>query len=324
MSRLSPEFVGLSEFMRFVIDETSWNFDGLDPELCVEALEEVLDCIEFVRAHGHGCCRSDELFNMPIRDGRSFYELYHEDSPIPIPPEVRERIATIFSHLQEWDDWPTSLDAVIAGGASEFAPSIAWAHQQTTRHAANAVACISHPIRRNSGIIEVTVAAVTTAIWFVSKERDTELFFRWLITETTRTPEEMKSLSGSAFHGLDFVPGAFNGIKDMSVGYRNLVSVIVRHLSALSDDGARIFSGPWDRVAAEFGRFGVDISDENGGTKNNGTARAERTRIMNGETRIFWWHTKLKRQEDRIHLCPEKVRDGGRILIGIFCRHLTV
>jgi hypothetical protein len=310
--------------VRFVVDETSWNFDDLDPDLCVEALEKVLDCIEFVQARGHGCCRSDELFNMPLRDGRSFYELYHEDSPIPIPPEVRERIAIVFSHLPEWEDWPTSLDAAVAGGAPEFAPSIAWAHMQTTRCTAAAVACISHPIRRAIGLVEVTVAAVTTSVWFVSAERDTERFFRWLIEETTKNPEDMRALSTSAFPGLDFVEGAFNGIKGMSVGYRGLVSTIVRHLAALSDQGARIFSGPWDRVPAEFGRFGVDISDENGETKNNRTARVERTRIVNGETRVFWWHTKLERHQDRIHICPEKVSGGGRILVGIFCHHLTV
>lgn len=310
--------------MRFVVDETSWNLNDLDPVLCVEALEKVLDCIEFVQAQGHGCCRSDELFNMPIRDGRSFYELYHEDSPVPIPPEVRERIAVVFSHLPEWEDWPTSLDAAIAGDAPQFAPSIAWAHKQTTRCTARAVACISHPIRRPIGMVEVTVAAVTTTIWFVSEERDTELFFRWLIKETTESPEEMKALSASAFRGLDFIDGAFNGIKDMSTGYRSSVSVIVGHLAALSDEGVRIFSGSWSRVPAEFGRFGVDISDENGATKSNRTARSERTRIVNGEARVFWWHTKLERHQNRIHICPEQVRHGGRILVGIFCRHLTV
>jgi hypothetical protein len=310
--------------MRFVIDETSWNFNGLDPGLCVEVLEEVLDCIEFVQSQGHVCCRSDELFNMPIRDGRSFYELYHADSPIPIPRVVRERIAAVFSHLQEWEDWPASLDVIIAGNVPEFAPSIAWAHQQTTRCPTNAVACISHPVRRTSGQVDVTVAAVTTSIWFVSDERDSERFFRWLIAETTETPEGMRALSASAFLGLDFVEGAFNGIKTMSKPYRVLVPTIVRHLAALSDEGARIFSGPLDRVPAEFGPFGVNISDENGETKSNRSARVARTRTVHGETRVFWWHTKLERHQDRIHLCPQKVGIGGRILVGIFCHHLTV
>jgi hypothetical protein len=44
---------------------------------------------------------------------------------------------------------------------------------------------------------------------------------------------------------------------------------------------------------------------------------------VNGETRIFWWQTELERHQDRIYICPLKIRDGGRILVGIFCHHLT-
>src|SRR5271166_3854792 len=164
----------------------------------------------------------------------------------------------------------------------------------------------------------------TASVWFVSSARDAEYFFRWLIVEATVNPDEMEALSASAFRNLDFVTGAFNGIKSMSKPYRKLRQIIVVHLGAFSDEGARIFSGAWDRVPTEFGSLGVDISDENGDTKRNRIARIQRTRTVAGEQRVFWWHTRLERDRDRIHICPEKVRDRGRILVGIFCRHLTV
>jgi hypothetical protein len=313
--------------LRFIIDETSWNFDGLEPGLCIEALEEMLDRIDDAQLQGHGCCYSDDLFNMSVRDGRSFYELYADDSPIQIPPEVRIRIAAAFSRLRPWQDieapWPEELNPAIAGASPEFAPSIAWAHAQTMLGANRAVACITHPIRRTSGRIDVTVAGATTPIWFVSASRDAECFFRWLIVQTTDNPDEMEAFSTSAFRNLDFVKGAFNGIKSMSKPYRELRTEIVTHLAAFSDEGSRIFSGPWDRVPAEFGSFGVDISDENGATKSNRRAQNERTRLVEGEMRVFWWHSKLEPDRNRIHICPEKVREGGRILVGIFCRHLT-
>lgn len=314
--------------MRFVIDETSWNFDGLDPDRCVEALERMLDCIDDVQLQGHGCCYSDELFLLPIRDGRSFYDLYHDGSPIPIPPNVRERIATAFGRLRVWQDldtpWPESFEAAIGGGMPEYAASIAWAHAQTTRNPAQAVACISHPQRRQSGEIEVTVAGTAALVWFVLTIRDTERFFRWLIIKTTTRPDQMEALSTFGFRGLDFVKNAFDGIRNMSKPYRELAPAIVKHLAALSDEGARIFMGPWIRVPAEFGPFGVNISDENGETKRNGRAKAERTIVVDGEERIFWWHSKLEPHQDRIHICPEKVAHRGRVLVGIFCRHLTV
>jgi hypothetical protein len=314
--------------MRFVIDETSWNLDGLDPRRCVEALEEMLDCIDDVQAQGHGCCYSEDLFYLHIRDGLSFYELYRDDSPILIPPDVRIRIASAFNRLSKWQDvdlpWPESFDVAVAGAASELAPSIAWAYAQTRHNAADAIACITHPIRRETGKFEVSVSGTATSVWFVLTARDCERFFRWLIIESTTNSDEMEALSAFAFRGLDFVPKSFDGIGSMSKPYRVLVPAIVTHLAAFSDEGARIFSGAWNRASAEFGPFGVDISDENGNTKANATARAERTIIVNGEERIFWWHSKLERHQDRIHICPRKVADGGRILVGIFCDHLTV
>lgn len=312
--------------MRFVVDETSWVFDGLEPAVCIQALEEMLDCLDEAQVQGHGCCYSEDLFNMSIHGGRTFYELYDEGSVIPIPPELRMRIAVVFARLQVWQEldlaWPEDLNASVQGGAPDFAPSIAWAHAQTARDTTKAVACVSHPIRRTSGHIDVTVAGVTTACWFVLRSREVENFFRWLIVETTDNPDEMERLSSSAFQNLDFRDGAFDGIKSMSKPYRELRGPIVTHLAALSDEGIRIFSGPWDRAPAEFGAFGVDISDENGNTKANRTARTARTRTVGGAIRIFWWHTKLERDRDRIHICPEKVGSGGRILVGIFCRHL--
>ena len=251
------------------------------------------------------------------RTGRPFRSLIN----------VRERVAAAFARLPAWQDWdapwPESFDAAIAEGLPEFAPSIAWAHRQTISSKASSIACISHPIRRVSGKADVIVASEVAPVWFVSASRDSENFFRWLIIETTVNPDELAALAPFAFQGLDFVEGSFNGIKAMSKPYRTLVPTVVKHLAALSDDGARIFSDDWARVSAEFGSLGIDISDENGETKGNRVARIERTRTVNGEPRIFWWHTKLERHQDRIHLCPLKVRDGGRILVGIFCHHLS-
>ena len=53
-------------------------------------------------------------------------------------------------------------------------------------------------------------------------------------------------------------------------------------------------------------------------------ARADSTDGFEGADLICWWHTKLERYVDRIHLCPDLVASGGPIVVGIFCQHLTV
>jgi hypothetical protein len=96
--------------MRFVVDETSWIFDGLDPKTCVEMIEEMLDRLDDAQEHGHACYYSDELFKIAVRDCRTFYELYEANSPLTIPQDVRQRVAVAFSRLQTWQE----LDAFLA------------------------------------------------------------------------------------------------------------------------------------------------------------------------------------------------------------------
>jgi hypothetical protein len=313
--------------MRFVIDETSWCFDGLAPKACVEALEILLDRLSEAQEQGHGACYSDELFNKPIWQEKTFYDLYGPCSPVPIPLEVQERVASLFDKLPKWQEIPSQnpldFDVQIDKGGLEFAPSIAWAYAQTIHDSAHAVACIVFDGVRPAGAFQVSIASQAVTRWFVMNNQSCCEFFRWLIKETTHNSAEMEVFRISAFPNIDFVEGAFGGIKDMSKPYRELLEPLICHLAAFSDHGQRIFSGPWDRVPAEFGALGVDISDENGNTKRNSEARRERTIKICGEEIIFWWHSKLSPYRDRIHLYPDKIPKGGQLLVGIFCRHLT-
>jgi hypothetical protein len=161
-------------------------------------------------------------------------------------------------------------------------------------------------------------------IWFVQSASDMEKYFRWIIAEFASNPDEISALASAAFKKLIFVDGCFNGIPLMSKPCRQLAATIVHHLSAFSDEGQRIFKGPWQKAPAEFGPLGVDISDENGATKRNQQARRERCRVVDGEELVFWWHSKIERHQDRIHIYPNRVPKGGLIVVGIFCHHLTV
>lgn len=312
--------------MRFVIDETSWKFEHLGVENCVDALETMLDLLDDAFAEGHPVCYSDELFNTFVWRDKTFYDLYSDDSPIAIPRDVQERIGTIFNGLAKWQDlpqnWPPSFDVKVGGQGICTAPSVAWAHEQTLSDNECAVACIVLYIEI-SGMLDTEVSTRSIPLWFVKDRENYCLFFRWLITETTTAPSGMESFALSAFPKLDFISGAFGGIKDMSKPYQTVVRSITHHLGVLSDHGQRVFSGPRSSVASEFGGLHVDISDENGNTKGNSVARTERTKTVNGSNVVFWWHTKLERHQNRIHIYPDNVPTGGRILIGIFCLHLT-
>jgi len=133
--------------MRFVIDETSWRFDGLEQDVCIETLETMLDLLDDAHEQGHSTCYSEELFETVVWQNKTFYELYEPDSPMVIPWDIRERIASIFGRLSKWQDlsWPLAFDVQINQKIEECAPSIAWAHEQTRHDKARAVACLIFP-----------------------------------------------------------------------------------------------------------------------------------------------------------------------------------
>lgn len=309
--------------MRFVIDETSWHFDGLEQNSCIEALEVMLDLLDDAHEQGQLACYSEELFETVVWQNKTFYELYEPDSPMAIPWEVQERVASIFGRLSKWQELdshePRDFDAQIDNNAKEFAPSIAWAHEQTIQNKANAVACLIFPAVRPVGNHAISVNNRIVRLWFVGDFQSYRDYFRWLIIDATKNPDEMANFAVSAFPAIEFIPNCFDGIKDMSKPYRELVEPLTKHLSALSDHGQRIFSESWKDAPSKFGSYGINISDENGNTKSNSEARRERTRIFNGKEVVFWWHSKLELDRDRIHFSPD---DKDRLLVGIFCRHL--
>lgn len=310
--------------IRLVVDETSWQFEGIPAADCLEALEVLLDRIDDAYADGHDSCYSEDLFDVFVLGDKRFFDLCSEDSPLLIPIEIQERIASIFGRLQRWQEisLPDHLYVQVGAEQERFAPSIAWVHARLASEPFDAPACLIFGPARPEGCFPVTVHGVAHNIWFVGNRHSYNGYFRALIEQFSVSPHDMESLSHSAFPELDFRPGCFGGIKDMSKPYRELAGPIVRHLGALSDQGARIFRGPRERIAAEFGTLGVDISNENGNTKNDDEAIRERTKTVDDEDVEFLWHTKIERHCDRIHLSPTRVLNGGRLLVGIFCLHL--
>lgn len=312
--------------MRYIMDEACFDFNGCTNDEYISALESVLDRMDDAILAGYDCFYSDDFFYRPVYSGFTIWELFTSQAPISISPEVRTRLAVVFAKLstvQEVDVEGLVVHAVRFGkngGGCSY--SIAWAYSIILAGIDNVVACITSSLSVGDDFLDITNGDVACGIWFVASQRGDEELFRWVICEFTSSPAEMADYASSAFRELDFVDGAFNGIKGMSKPYANLVAPIVKHLSALSDEGRRIFSGPWGDVEASFGPYGVDLSDENGNTKRNSKAKTDRTVFWQKQNRVFWWHTKLERYKDRIHFCPSDLLNGGNILVGIFCYHL--
>jgi hypothetical protein len=311
--------------LRFTVDERSWQTGTENPSQWLNAFEAVLDVLDDALERHHTILYSEHLFAMEITAGRSFYELYDDLSELRVPPDVRLRVAAVFSKASRWEDCesePSSFNVNFEGCQIEYVPSVAWCHQQY--HHAEYVCCVSGATVRSAGENQVFLNGTPATVWFATTVRDAELFFRWIIVKTTKTPDQMANFASDAFRRLKFSNGVFDGIKKMSAPYLSLVERLVKNLGVLSDEGERIFRGSWRDASAQFGALGVQISDENGKTKSNSKARKARTLIVEGSELQFWWHIKIHPDRDRIHIYPDGVHSGKHIFVGIFCNHLTV
>jgi hypothetical protein len=311
--------------VRFAIDECSVDFDGLAVADVRSALRAFLEQITAIQADGHGVCYDEELFCRALRGGATFWDLFSPDSELQLDHEDCERAAAVFGAMTRWYELPppqpTEVDVRVDGGPAETTGSVAWAHAQADRDL-SAAACLSIAHGRPLGLHKVSAGGVDRYVWFVGCQKGTEKYFRYLLEKHAQKPDDFADLASYAFPELRFVDGCFDGIRSMSRPCREIAPDIVNHLSAFSDAGRRIFSGPWQRAPAEFGSLHVDISDENGATKSDREAAAQRRRVVDGKAMYFWWHSKIGPDRDRIHISPDEVPAGGKIVIGILCMHL--
>ena len=313
--------------MRFVIDESSWYFDVDAPEKSIEELENLLNQIDKAQKDGHIVYYSEELFVKDVCNGNSFYDLYSKDSQIIVSREVREQVASVFSRLGTWQDVSDGFryaESLTINGIEVSASSIAWAHSETVKDHRNCVACLVFPVYNRVGLCNVLLRDQEVPLWLICCDQEYLEYFRWLISETTTSVDDMEKLAKFAFPSVDFVENAFNGIKKMSKPYGELVRDIVLHLGVMSDHGVSCFSGLWQDAPGCFSGHGVTVSDENGKTKQNRNAESERTVKFNDSDIVCWWHSKLEPDRDRIYFSPDEVKNGGHLIVGIFCRHLTV
>lgn len=309
---------------RFVVDNLSLVVGN--PNTGFDRINAVLDCIETATDAGHDVIYDEGLFDQHVSTNLTFWELCDSSLPIHIPVEIQQRAAATFGRLSKWhencDDWPDDFDVTVNGGAAEESPGLAWAVSQSTSPK-DAVSCISNPSTRSVGSALVTTGTKSRSLFFIQQTSDFKASFRWNLTNYADDPSDFAALSEYAFTDLLFVDRCFDGIKSMAKSCRILAPDLVHHLAMIDDHGRRVFSGSWQNAPAEFGSVGVNLSDENGNTKNNQKARRARTLAYDNSNLTFWWHTKLEPHQNRIHFYPDKIPNGGRIIVGIFCLHLT-
>ena len=306
--------------MRFVVDESSWDFTGHANDAIQLALEAFLERLSTAREREEAVTKSRTIFEQ--KD--ACRALNGNDDLTRERRDLRVRLKTGLDRLTDWDDtedpWPDNV--VIAGTVLPLAPSIAWAHAST--RCGKATACLPLFLANRHGALAVVVAEATIPVWFVNNETEHVRFGRDAIVVEDADEDGFAQLAASAFPNLRFVDGLWGGLGNLSRPYRDVRADVILHLGVLSDHGKEIFKGPRGEIAGRFGGHGVEISPENGKVLSNNDCMKARTREYAGKQLEFVWHTKLLHHIDRIHIHQGNADSGNCIIVGIFRDHLML
>ena len=231
----------------------------------------------------------------------------------------------MYSILDKLPCWDEQLDCPFLEyerrGVTTLGPSVSLAHHFITKRLA--VGLFPLCFREFGGPDDVTVAEVTHQLHFVTNEREHREFFRAAIELERVTAKRFEALARSAFPDLSWADSVFKDINNFSKPFIAVRDTVVGHLSVLNDDASRIFAEKLATAPSEIETLlasaGVTASDENSKVKSNNEARRARTRQVDGEDYIFYWHTKLEPHIDRIHFLYDQ--DSHKVIVGLFTTH---
>ena len=318
--------------IRHVIDESGMRLIDGSLDTLGETIDAFLDRIDTARDRHEVVARSTELYDTVVMDGLVFHDLlYGNNSPLSVDINRLRRLRVAIDRLEFWtetdalhlmSDFDVSID-----GHSFFAPSLAYAH--ACRSLPHTVGCIVFNGAGRQGPVEVLVGEQAHVLHFIVDDSTHIQLFRDAVDLESMDESRFEDNATSAFPKLLWAEGVWRGLSSFQRPYLEHRATLVKHLAALNDVAAEIFAGlsashP-EQISGHFGAYGVDASDENGRTKRDNESIRDRTRRFQGRDHVFWWHTKLLRNTDRIHFMWRKNDTDppgpGEIIIGIFTDH---
>lgn len=331
--------------MRFILEESSWIWDGSEPAEYIERIEQLLDRTDVARDRDEPLAASRELMQQKVLSTHALYALlWDPDSPVRLPPEVLQRVNALFGAIRYWDDeidW-LGFEARIAG-RDVVSPSAVLA--QTRVREGKATACLPLP-GAYEGPCNVIVNGTEAQIHFVVNEASHRAFFRDVLDVERADEAGLETLAPHAFPDLFFLNGVWDGLRHFEGGYARVRSNLHHLLAVLDDHGAWVFTDKTGRLSRDqpepsdnehkpgaltdqiverrFKRWGLEIAPEHPDVKADGRCRRVRERVLGGRTLYCEWHYKFEKHTNRAHIHPPIPGSEGKLIVAIFRDHLRL
>lgn len=307
--------------MRFVVDESGFEFSDETPGRLEATLLRFLDLLDYAKSTGAEIGKWSQIWSIEGRSGRRLADLLYASAEVD--RDIRLLTGGRLDKLGCWDelDLNPPLDVLVAGHSVGLAPGIALCAIAHSRGRGVALLTTDQSGRRGS--LEVSVSSFAPAmVHFLLEPIDGPKFWRSTVEVEDMDAEGLAAICPLAFPRLRFGDGTWRRVDRFDGSFRDLRNKLLGDLAGLDDyalDVWRQFAEP-ARIAAEMASRGaVNCSRDSPQTHRNAAAMAERDVTFEGRTVRCEWHTKLEAHRNRIHFA---VLDDC-ILIGIFAAHLT-
>lgn len=312
----------MADEVRVVIDETSFDFRGLEASSIEDYLDDFSDTVWELREDSIATWKPPMLEAVTCADG---YELFSYLMGAPgnlIDRDTRLRFFSLIGKCPEWDDSaPEYLEVTFTEGAPVMALSAAFALTLALRR--QGVACLVFGACTRHDFVTVSSGAACANIFFFTTAAALKVFWRSLY-ELEDIPEaDFFTLANLAFPDLLFNPDLT--FRRFEGAYRDLRRLIVSHLSVLNDDFLRAYraaNGIARDVEATLASIGCPgISPESPNTHKKERVMRMRDVEYRGSAIRCEWHTKIEPHRNRIHFAFGD-SFGSMIFVGIFVDHL--
>lgn len=307
---------------RVVLDETSFNFQGLDVATIERNLDDLNDAVWTLREDDFATWIPPMLEAVKCADDYELFDYLMSEPGNSIDRDTRNRFFGLISKCPAWDESvPTILDVAFADGKPVMALSVAFAHTLTL--SGQGVACLIFGACPRRGFVITSNETGNAEIFFFAEASTLRMFWRCLY-ELEDVPEtDFFTLASRAFPSLLFNPDL--SFRRFEGAYRDLRPQVVSHLSVLNDHflpAYRAANGITVQIEATLASAGCPgISPESPNTHRNERAMSQRDVDYQGDMIRCEWHTKIEPHRNRIHFAFGS-RFGEMVFIGIFVNHL--
>lgn len=327
--------------MYFVLEESSWAWDGEEPAVLVERMEQLLDRIDEARERGERVAASRELLGQSVA-GIPLGELFWGSDGHVLTRDIRERLAPVFNSISFWDDDEPfqEFEATIAG-REVLSPSAVYVHTRVSR--GETMACLPLP-GTWAGPCSVVVGERAELVHFVVDETTHRRFFRDAVAAHKLDVHAVEALAPHAFPDTRFIDGVWRDTRRFEGGYARAREALLGFLAILDDHGPWAFTDETGRlspgepisesgkrvavtnalVERRFRGWGLEVAPENPDVGKDAVCRRARTRTLGSEQLYCEWHYKLERHINRVHIHGPTSASEGRVVVAIFTDHLPL